>query len=119
MVIGRGGSRDLAKARELYLAAAESGDPTAQCALGDLLAGHAQGVEGDEGAPVVELEEACRWWAEAASGGVGLAALRLGGVSEDRGDYMVAIEWYETAVDATPPVEGLAEALMSARTKVS
>eukprot|EP01046_Picozoa_sp_COSAG06_P045329 COSAG06_NODE_6250_length_3013_cov_8.100892_1_plen_93_part_00 len=68
----------------------------------------------DDDEQVVELEEACRWWAEAADGGVGLAALRLGRVSEERGEYSTAVEWYMTASDAKPPMPGLAEALVRA-----
>jgi TPR repeat protein len=119
-VAGTGGVRDLAKARELYLAAATAGDAAAQCALGDLLAGYANGsvARGAEtadaaagGEVVVELEEACRWWAQAAEGGIGLAALRLGSVAEDRADFGTAKEWYMAAADAQPPVSGLHEAL--------
>ena len=120
-VAGTGGVRDLAKARELYTAAATAGDAAAQCALGDLLAGCSDGnvgrevetaeaADGGEGA-VVELEEACRWWAQAAEGGIGLAAMRLGSVAESRDDFRTAVEWYMTAADAQPPVEGLHEAL--------
>lgn len=117
-VAGTGGVRDLAKARELYMAAATAGDAAAQCALGDLLAGCTDGnagrgvgaEDGSEGA-VVELEEACRWWAQAAEAGIGLAAMRLGSVAEGRDDFRTAVEWYMTAADAQPPVEGLQEAL--------
>lgn len=120
-VAGTGGARNLAKARGLYLAAATAGDAAAQCALGDLLAGYhdvdsqdggngAKAGQGSEQA-AVELEEACRWWAQAADSGVGLAALRLGSVAEGREDFRTAVEWYMTAVDAQPPVEGLHEAL--------
>lgn len=127
-VAGTGGVRDLAKARELYLAAATAGDAAAQCALGDLLAGYAGGrialdAEMSEAAGggeevAVELEEACRWWAEAAHGGMGLAAMRLGNVAEDRADFRTAKEWYMAAADAQPPIEGLHEALERATARL-
>eukprot|EP01046_Picozoa_sp_COSAG06_P063859 COSAG06_NODE_15011_length_1105_cov_2.401590_1_plen_186_part_10 len=46
---GTGGKRDLGKARGLYHAAAMAGDPRAQCALGDLLAGYADSSSSGSG----------------------------------------------------------------------
>ena len=100
-----------------------AGDAAAQYALGDLLAGCAdenvarqaepepESEASDGSEQAVELEEACRWWAQAATGGEAKAVMRLGSVAESRGDYRTAVKWYMTAADAQPPVDGLHEAL--------
>ena len=81
--------------------------------VADLIAGRVDGERGgvEEAVDAAHLEEALRWWREAAGAGVGLAAMRLGDEAMRAEDVVGATRWYTQAASAEPPAEGAREAL--------